>query len=279
MRVAVKAPCTRDLALVLSLAAACASSSGGGNGGDIDASQETPTDAPAGGGDGFPRGAISFFLGTLCPGGWSPYAEAVGRTIVPVAAATDAGGTAGAALGVNETRTHRHALSTSVDLPSVSYAGIAGEANHGVARSGAIAGSSATAETIADVPYVQLRACRKQTDPGERAAPSGVIAFFAGACPAPWTPATALTGRYLVAKPTGATGGATFGGDPLAPGELRTHVHAVTATVAAPSHGIALAGGCCAGGYGAAGSRSVNATAAPAAIDMPYVQLVACVSP
>jgi hypothetical protein len=279
VRVAVTRTSARDIALVLSLAAACASSSGGDGGGDIDAAEDTPIDAPAGAGDGFPRGAISYFLGTLCPAGWAPYSEAVGRTIVPVAAAAYAGATAGAALGVNETRAHRHDLSTSVDLPSVSYAGIAGEANHGVARSGAITGASTTAETTTDVPYVQLRVCRKQTDPGERAAPSGVIAFFAGACPAPWTPATALTGRYLVAKPAGAMGGATFGGDPLAPGELRTHMHSVTASVAAPSHGIALAGGCCAGGYGAAGSRSVSATAAPAAIDMPYVQLVACVSP
>lgn len=270
----------RDLAVAISLAAACASSSGGGGGGDIDAAEEMPIDAPAGGGDGFPRGAISFFLGTLCPAGWSPYAEAVGRTIVPVAASADAGGTAGAALGVNETRAHRHDLTTTVDLPSVSYAGIAGEANHGVSRSGAITGTSRTDETATDVPYVQLRVCRKQADPGERAAPSGVIAFFAGACPAPWTPApAALNGRFLAAKAPGATAGATFGGDPLAPGELRSHAHAVTASLSAPSHGIALAGGCCAGGYGGAGTHAATATAAPAAVDMPYVQLVACVAP
>jgi len=261
------------------LAAACASSNDH-PGGDVDAAEPPPVDAAPAAGDGFPRGAISFFLGSLCPTGWAPYADAVGRTIVPVAAAADAGELVGAALAVNETRAHRHDLAVGVSLPSISYAGIAGEANHGVARAGQIDGTAATAETTPDVPYLQLRVCQKQVDPGERPAPSGVIAFFAGACPAPWTPApAALVGRYLVALPAGATAGRTFGGEPLTPGEQRAHRHDVTGSVAAPSHGIALAGGCCAGGYGGAGTHAATIAAGPSAVELPYVQLAACVSP
>jgi hypothetical protein len=262
------------------MATACASSGGGGGGGDVDAAEAPAIDAAVGGGDGFPRGAISFFLGSLCPGGWAPYDEAVGRTIIPVATASDAGATVGTAFGVNETRAHRHDLAVGVNLPSVSYAGIAGEANHGVARSGQIDGLAATADATPDVPYVQLRVCRKQSDPGERAAPRGVIAFFAGACPATWSPASAaLVGRYLVAMPAGATAGRTFGGEPLAPGEQRAHRHDVSGSVAAPSHGIALAGGCCAGGYGGAGTHAATITAGPNPVDVPYLQLSACVAP
>lgn len=276
MRVAVN----RAVLSVALVAAACASSNGGGGGGDIDAAEEMAIDAAPTGGDGFPRGAISFFLGSLCPTGWAPYADAVGRTIVPVGSASDAGMMIGTPLGVNETRAHRHDLAVGVNLPSVSYAGIAGEANHGVARSGQIDGIAATADASPDVPYAQLRVCKKQADPGERSAPRGVIAFFAGACPPSWNPApSALVGRYLVALPAGATAGRTFGGDPLTSGEQRAHRHDVTGSVAAPSHGIALAGGCCAGGYGGAGTHTATITAGPSPVDMPYIQLSACVAP
>jgi hypothetical protein len=258
---------------------ACASS-GSGGGGDLDAGEDLPVDAAIGGGDGFPRGAISFFLGSLCPGGWAPYADAVGRTIVPVASPGDAGMMIGTPLGVNEARAHRHDIAVGVNLPSVSYAGIAGEANHGVSRSGQIDGIAATADATPDVPYAQLRVCRKTSDPGERAAPSGVIAFFAGACPAPWNPApSTIVGRYLVALPPGGTAGRTFGGEPLTSGELRAHTHTATGSVAAPSHGIALAGGCCAGGYGGAGTHAATITAGPAPVEVPYIQLTACVAP
>ncbi|HUQ01697.1 MAG TPA: hypothetical protein VM261_04340 [Kofleriaceae bacterium] len=264
----------------LALVCACASSRGGGGGDDLDAGEELPVDAAVGGGDGFPRGAISFFLGALCPTGWAPYADAVGRTIVPVAASGDAGMMVGTPLGVNETRAHHHDLAVSVNLPSVSYAGIAGESNHGVSRSGQVDGLAATADAAPDVPYAQLRVCRKSAEPGERAAPSGVIAFFAGACPPAWNPAPpAIAGRYLVALPAGGTAGRTFGGDPLTSGELRAHTHTVSGSVAAPSHGIALAGGCCAGGYGGAGTHAATITAGPAPVEMPYLQLSACVAP
>jgi hypothetical protein len=262
------------------LATACASSSGGDGGSDVDAAEALPTDAAPGAGDGFPRGAISYFLGSLCPTGWAPYDDAVGRTIVPAATAAEAGTLVGTPYAVNETRAHRHDLAASVALPSVSYAGIAGEANHGVSRSGAISGTAATAEATPDVPYAQLRVCRKQAEPGERAAPSGVIAFFAGACPPAWNAApAAIVGRFLIALPAGGTAGRTFGGEPLGPGEVRAHTHGVTGSVAAPSHGIALAGGCCAGGYGGAGTHAATITAAPTPVDVPYVALMACVAP
>jgi len=267
--------------VVVALAAACAGGhasappDGGGDPG-IDAA---PDDVPAGGHDGFPEGAIAPFLSTACPGGWSRYDEATGRTIVPVAGEA-AGAAVGDPLGRSEQRAHHHDLPVTVDLGSVSFAGIAGEANHGVARGGQVEVGAVTDDGVAGLPYAQLLFCRKAEPAGAIAPPRGVIAFFADAsCPTGWTDATALHGRVLVSLPAGGTPGAVFGGAPLAPGEIRTHVHEVSATVGAGSHGIALAGGCCAGGYGAAGDHAATASAAPAAVGLPYLQLLACVAP
>jgi hypothetical protein len=269
------------LGAAAALAVACASSSGGGDGADAAGGD---VDAPApGAGDGLPRGAISFFLSTLCPSGWAPYAEAVGRTIVP-SAPGDVGVTAGAPLANNERRAHAHDLTVGVDLPSVSYAGIAGEANHGLSRGGHVDGTTRSDDGAADVPYAQLLVCKKTAAAGDTAPPSGVVAFFetgeGAACPGAWTPAPdAFTGRVLVALPAGGIAGRTFGGAPLASGEERTHSHPVTATLAAASHGIALASNGAANNYAAAGDHATTTTAQPAAAGLPYLQLLACVAP
>ncbi len=266
--------------LAAALAGACAGSSAGGDA-PVDAVVEPEPDAAVTTrGDGFPPGAISFFMATFCPAGWSPYADAVGRTIIPSPGA-GAGMPVGTAWAANQEPAHRHALAIAVDLPAVSYVGIVGGGNHGVTRGGRVEGTAATDATVDAVPYAQLRVCRKTAPSGDRTPPRGVIAFFATpACPAPWTEAaTALHGRVMVALPAGGTPGATFGGEPLAPGEARTHVHPVTATLAAAAHGIGLASGCCGGGYGAAGTHVTTTTAAPAPVDVPYLQLLACLAP
>jgi hypothetical protein len=245
-----------------------------------DADQAPAPDAAVASGDGFPEGAIAFFLGTGCPSGWSPFAEGAGRTVVP-----SAGAEAGTAVGVpqagNERRAHRHELAVAVELPSISFAGIAGEANHGVARSGVVQGASTTDPGEADLPYVQLLICTRTAPSSGRRAPSGVVAFFAeDACPAPWREAaSALRGRLLIGLPADGVAGETFGGAPLTAGEVRTHTHPVSASLGGASHGIALASGCCASGYAAAGPRATTAAAAAAPVDLPYVQLLACVAP
>jgi hypothetical protein len=100
--------------------------------------------------------------------------------------------------------------------------------------------------------------------------------FGAAACPDGWVQAEATQGRLLVGLPPGAAPGVAFGGAPLAQGERRTHVHAASGTVTAPPHGIALASGCCADGYGAAGDYPWTATSDADAVDFPYLQLLQC---
>lgn len=233
-------------------------------------------DAPAVIEDGFPAGAIAMFLAADCPNGWELDADLVGRTIVP---SSEPGTAVGTPYERDEHRAHQHPAAVRVELPATSFSGIAGGGNAGVAGAGTVAATIATAGAEAGPPYVQLRPCRKRTAPQVIAAPPGVIAFFDGACPAGWAEPPALAGRLLIALPAGASAGTAFGGEPLAPGEQRTHTHALAATLSVPPHGIALVSGCCAGGYGAAGDHAITATADAAPVDVPYLQLRACVAP
>ena len=235
-----------------------------------------PPDVAPGARDPLPTGAISYFLATGCPTGWASYDAAAGRTIVPQT--SDATVTAGAPLAINEQRTHHHGAQVGVDLSSTSFAGIAGAANTGVASAGHVAGAITTDDGDAQLPYVQLLVCKKTAPPSNGIVPNGMLAFFETVCPAGWTDAPAsVDGRMLVGLPAGGAPGATFGGAPLASGEVRAHAHAITGTVSLPSHGIALASGCCAGGFASAGDVAIAATtSAAAAADVPYVQLRAC---
>jgi hypothetical protein len=70
--------------------------------------------------------------------------------------------------------------------------------------------------------------------------------------------------------------GAKFGGPPLDPGELRGHTHDLAGTLATSPKGIALASGCCAGGYAKNGSYPFSGATASASAAPPYLPLVAC---
>ncbi|HTJ46017.1 MAG TPA: hypothetical protein VL463_28125 [Kofleriaceae bacterium] len=248
----------------------------GDGGGTVDA-LSLPDVAPNAS-DPLPTGAISFFLATSCPSGWTSYDAAAGRAIVP--SATDPTVTSGAPLARNEIRAHHHDAAIGVDLPSTSFAGIAGAANTGVAGAGHVDGAASITDGDAALPYVQLFACKKTAPPNGLSIPGGMVAFFESACPTGWLEAPAeWNGRMLVGLPNGGTPGATFGGAPLASGEARTHTHPYTGTVAIPSHGIALVSGCCAGGYASAGDRTISGTTGAGTVDLPYVQLRACVAP
>lgn len=270
-------------ALLIALAA-CSHGHGQGQSPDgattASADAAAPPDVAPNASDPLPTGAISFFLATGCPGGWSPYDTAAGRAIVPTT--TDPGVTAGMPLARNEERAHHHDATVGVDLPSTSFAGIAGASNTGVASAGHVDGAITTDDGGAALPYVQLLVCKKTAPPSSASVPGGLVAFFEAACPAGWSDAPAeLVGRMLVGLPDGGTARATFGGAPLASGEVRTHTHPISGTLAVPSHGIALVSGCCAGGYASAGDRTIGAgaTSGAAAVDVPYLQLRACAAP
>jgi hypothetical protein len=198
---------------------------------------------------------------------------------VPIVGATLGGKTQGSALTDAEDRGHQHAIVGAVTLADVSYVGIGGCCNNGVAASGNVAFGSAAEKTSAGLPYVQLLVCHKDSPAVAGALPiaPGTLIFVDGAsCPDGWAQASASQGRHLVGLPAHGTPGATFGGAPLGAQEQRTHAHAYSTSLNTSSHGIALASGCCAGGYAQNMSYPISGNTDGADVGLPYVQLLQC---
>lgn len=262
---------TRCAAGVLGLALGCA----GATPTEVPLDLATP---PPKQGDAMPPGAIAYFRAPDCPSGWSRYALANGRVVVPISGSGDIGQARGAPLKSGESRAHGHPVKGSITLRAVSYVGIAGEANHGVAVAGTAAVSGTAMDAEGGLPYVQLRLCQKTSAavPRVRPIPAGTLAFFEQPCPDGWGRAGATQGRLLVGLPVGGNPGLSFGGPPLMPGEARGHSHAASGSVSLPSHGIALASGCCASGYGGQGDTRYTANAESGEAGPPYVQLLQC---
>ncbi len=243
-------------------------------------------------GDSLPTGAISFFNRPDCPPGWSPFAAATGRTIVP-GAAIDVNAIQGMPLSDSEDRQHGHMIMGSLSLSSVTYAGIAGEANHGVAHDGSPAMTFMSADAPAGLPYVQLLVCQKQAAPlnTQHLAPSGTLMFFAAPnCPAGWGQTMTTQGRFLVGLPKSGTADQSFGGAPLTSsplqgpgpdpgqrqGETRMHHHDVSGSIKTTPHGIALLSGGLATGYAKDDTYSYQATSEDASASPPYIMLLQC---
>jgi hypothetical protein len=239
--------------------------------------------ASSGPSDPLPTGAISFFDHDACPPGWSSYAAARGRTIVPLPGDPDGKIDAvGAPLSDGEQRGHDHnGGAVPVTLPEVSFAGIVGGGN-GVGAAGEVAFSLTTSSERTAPPYLALWACKKVATavaPGSRPLPSGLVAYFETACPSGWGRSDKLDGHYLVGLPDGATSGLTFGGAPLSRGEERTHSHVVAGFATTSSKGIALLSGCCGGGFAKNGTHGFGGNTNAASAALPYLHLVACVAP
>lgn len=229
--------------------------------------------------DALPAGAISFFNRAACPTGWTPFAEAAGRVLLPTVGADAPLVTVGEPLADAEERMHGHGVSAEVDLNSVSYAGVAGEANHGVAQAQKVSIAGAAEKASSGLPYVQLLVCKKLA--GKRLEttqiPRGLQMFWNGAqCPEGFSQPAATQGRMLVGLPDGAPAGLSFGGTSLKSEEVRTHQHTVNGTLATTSHGIALASGCCADGYAQQADYPFSGSSDGVAVDMPTITLLQC---
>jgi hypothetical protein len=231
--------------------------------------------------DALPSGAVGFVRGAYCPDGWELHHAARGRFLVPRGGGFDAGAVTatGTPLTASEDRVHDHALSASVTLDSTSFVGVAGGGNGSPAEARTLAIASTTDRVSAGIPYVQLLVCKKTT-PAPAAArplPAGLLQFFdAESCPSGWSRPDAPRGRHLVGLPAGAAPGATFGGAPLSVGEERLHSHPVSATLDPPSTGIALASGCCGGGYAAHKSYAIAASSTLGSAGLPTLHLLMC---
>jgi hypothetical protein len=268
-----RSPAIVPSALAALALAACAA----GSVGDTAGSEGSGT-APLRG-DAIPAGAVSFFQTTVCPEGWAPHADAAGRVLLPGIGDVAPGTKYGEPLASGEDRLHSHEVSAELNLTPVSYAGIAGGGNAGVASAGKVAFSATTEPASTSLPYVQMLACKKAEEAVARARPlpSGMLMFFdANTCPEGWKQATATQGRLLVGLPAGAPADVSFGGDPLSIGEPRTHAHSSPITLKTSPHGIALASGCCGDGYAKDGAYTSLVDTSEGEAALPMLQLLQC---
>jgi hypothetical protein len=256
---------------------------GGHGGGHDDDHDAGPADAGALTGDALPPSAVSFFQGANCPTGWVPYVSADGRFLVPTVATAPAGLAYGTPLDAGEDRTHTHDFSATFTLSSTSYAGIVGGGNGGVGPAGAITMTGTSDPASTGLPYVQLLTCRKNAPavPRPTPLPKGLQMFFdMSACPVGWAQTAATQGRLIVGLPQGAPQDVTFGGETLSStdggADARTHAHGNTATLVTTSHGIALASGCCGGGYAENGTYTATQDTAEGDTGLPYLELLQC---
>ncbi len=224
--------------------------------------------------DALPAGTLAWFTTADCPSGWDVEPLAVGRTVVPSDAAGN-GQLDATALSPGENRVHGHSVSGSITTNSVSFVGIGSCCNAGLSPAGTWDVSGSALPASSGIPYVQLRACKKTTAIAFGDAPAGLVAFLDGSgCPDAWTSAAAGLLRFIVGTPAGGTTGATFGGTWAA-----VHSHSVSANVVLASHGIALASGCCGGGYAAAGTFGFSATSDGGSSGFPSLRRLACTAP
>jgi hypothetical protein len=227
--------------------------------------------------DSLPVDAVMFFRGAACPSGWAPYLDGVGRAVAVAANATLNGYSLGSPLGDREVRGHTHNFSGIFALDAVSYVGVVGGGNTGTSAAGTVRFDAQTSSDPAGLPYVQLLVCRKTGPVMARPLPSGLRMFYAGMqCPSGWTQPVETRGRVMVGLPRDGQDGAAFGGAPIGQDTAPQHTHPTTTQLTAAGHGIALATGCCGGGYARAGTYRMMGRTEGNSAGMPTIQLLQC---
>ncbi len=250
--------------------------------GPADLATESPTIPPdfaTMAGDSLPASAVAFFQRKDCPAGWEKLGLAAGRTLVPTVAADPVDVSVGTPLQDAEERGHGHNIAASFNLSTVGYAGIAGEANHGLARGGSGPLAGMASKSSGALPYIQLLVCHKtaEPDPRLRPLPAGTLVFFRQKeCPTGFVQAGASQGRFIIGLPERATPGQKFGGSPLKSGENRGHRHSLSGSITTTSHGIALASGGTASGYAKNDTHPYRVDTADDSVGFPFLQLRHC---
>ena len=220
--------------------------------------------------DAMPYQAISLFNSTQCPSGWGPFDKANGRFLLPLMA----NGQLGQAVGTPWLETppaHNHGATAGANVPATSY--IAAKAwwplsqNTDFGRSERINLRGQTGAPVdqdgkpyAGLGYVELLACINNTfDNGNGKLPTDLVMFMGSQyCPDDWRTTPSTAGRYLIGLPDGGEASKTFGGEPLSPGEMRGHNHAIEGTLVLPAKNVAVGSGCCAGGYAQSGNHDLR---------------------
>ena len=221
-------------------------------------------------GDGLPLGTVVWFDRPECPSGWQPYSPAIGRTISGTGALAVAEARGDPLLSGAEPL-HSHTVAGTGDVGSVSYAGIVGCCNGGLASDADISYAGEAQPASAGLPYLQLLPCEKVSAAVIGGPPQGLGHFSVFGCADGAAPFPFAADRLLVGAPAEGALIASFGS-----GGLTSHDHEVAGTLPTPSQGIALISGCCGGGYASSGGVGISTATSEATAVFPEVALNTC---
>lgn len=232
-----------------------------------------------------PAGFVTIFDQTAktsgCPLGYAPLTSGgEGNLLVLGAAAGVIVGGASPLEPGDDLPTHAHAFSSSINLPAVDFAGIAGCCDHDVATSGTAPFNGVTAQSGDGVPYAAVLACNSTGAGAAVALPPSAILLSTQGCPSGWSPlGPGFAGRFVVGAQLHGLPSRSFGSDNVVNTSewLPLHAHDFAVDVDLNPVGVELASGCCAHDYGGAGTFSAaGATGASPSAVPPFTVLQAC---
>lgn len=225
-------------------------------------------------------GTIGYFDPDVggCPDNWSTMNNANGRILVP---GYEQGGTiqsSAASLHSGEDRQHSHNFSISFPVTEVSYAGAEGCCDSGPANFETLNVAATTDAASTNMPYVQLLTCVNQAPTFNHSFPADALTFSSISCPPGWDVVNEVSGRFLVALPSGGSPGASFGGNSVsADGSSNpSHDHTISGSLNLPSVGVGLASGCCGNGYIGAGTYDYSGHTSQDSELLPYTLAPLC---
>jgi hypothetical protein len=236
--------------------------------------------------DSAPYGTIAFFNASTCPEDWAALSQADGRFLLPALAGANPGYATETVWDPLNPPTHTHILEAT-------FYGALECCNFEIQPSGeqrqfaqpdkyTLSATSAPGGPV--LPFVSLLVCEKEEGVGNsEGVPLGTMIFFEAAdCPDDWGVTIGANGRFVVGIGGNGTQGATFGSDPIGPGERSIeHDHKFSGYVSLPESGYP---GQEAQGYGTAGfvpggelsDFPVSGTSGEATSEVPYLVLQAC---
>ncbi len=229
--------------------------------------------------DALPTGAILFFDLTDCPDGWELFDDGAGRFVLPLPSGGVNGTLYGQALADMEDRQHDHGFSKNFKPKEQSYAAAGGGTNLAKRKKYKIKGT--TGDSSSGVPYIQYLVCEKAADSDgtQDEIPSGFLMFFSDpsgvGCPDDFSEPEELGGRVLTGVPQNGTPGLAVGGEPLESGEP-SHKHTFSGKALLEPKVVAIASGCCNGGFAKSKEYDYEGTTDSTDVLLPYIELLAC---
>jgi hypothetical protein len=230
--------------------------------------------------DSAPYGTVAFFNASTCPNNWAALAQADGRFLLPVPAGVPLSYETSTAWDPANPPTHTHGLQASFATQSADYEAFPGNwvefANPGTYG---VAGTTASVGPV--LPFVSLLVCEKGALGKSEGVPLGTSIFFgAEDCPDGWGVTIGVNGRFVMGIGGNGTQGATFGSDPIVPGETSVqHDHGFSGAVSPPASSYPGGRKVANQGYQSyvtTAGAGYSGTSSTATTQLPYLVMQAC---